>query len=473
MRMAAIGLALGYATAAAAANDGGPLRDLGWGAVPADNGIAYLPFDIGGDLGDRARSAALQPDGKLLIGGSATTSSTSVDVAIARTLPSRGAPDPTFGSNGRVRLGPTEGGWINSMAAMSDGRIVYAAPLTGSTFVVGRLLADGTPDTSFDLDGRRVFSATAFVPQSSVVTYPALIVQPDGKIVLFLGAGRTSPDIEVYAATTRLDIDGATDTSFGGQGTGYATYAPAYGNAPQAHATTAVRMADGRFMVGGSGYRNGGSSLDMITFRLSANGVLDTAYGSNGFGVVALDQGGFLEDNLTDLAVDGAGRAVVIGGFRNINGQQRAAIARLTTSGQLDPTFGAAGRVLYEIRGTSQREQNRSVAVLPDGRILVVGSICWCPAGNGAIEFGTLTQFAPNGQINRFFGIDGTEHLGRQAGPLAQILKADRMVVSGDYAYVVGHTTSPTSNSNLEFASTRVIVPLFRGGFEAASPALP
>ena len=80
-------------------------------------------------------------------------------------------------------------------------------------------------------------------------------------------------------------------------------------------------------------------------------------------------------------------------------------------------------------------------------------------------------MFASNGQINRFFGVDGTEIFGTEFGPDAQILPVAQMFVSGDYAYLTGWAHNPIGTGNEDFASARVVVPLFRSGFETADPA--
>ncbi|HEX6832692.1 MAG TPA: hypothetical protein VF132_04080, partial [Rudaea sp.] len=232
----------------------------------------------------------------------------------------------------------------------------------------------------------------------------------------------------------------------------------------------AVRLPSGQFLVGGIGYHTGGSGVDIIVFRMSANGILDTTYGAAGFGFVAFDQGGSLEDDLTDIAVDASGRAVVVGDITSVAGKPRAAMARLTSAGHLDTTFGVGGYVLYEMRAAAVWEYANSVAVLPDGRILVAGTSALCACG-GQGDAGTLTMFDSNGKINHYFGIDGTERFGTDTGPDAQILPIARMIVSGDYAYVAGWAHNPVGTDNADFASARLIVPLFRSGFEAAAPA--
>jgi len=160
----------------------------------------------------------------------------------------------------------------------------------------------------------------------------------------------------------------------------------------------------------------------------------------------------------------------LVGNITDINGRPRTAVARLTASGQPDATFGSGGRVVYEVRAAAVWEYSNSVATLPDGRILVGGTSALCACG-GQADAGTLTMFAPNGQINRFFGANGTERFGSEFGPDAQNLQASSMVVSGDYVYVTGWANNPIGSNNQDFATARVIVPLFRSGFEAAAPA--
>ncbi len=472
MRAAALVLVLGFATVAQAANDGGPLRDRRWGASPADNGIAYVPFDIASSApNDFANVAALQANGMLLLGGQASVSSTASDLALARLLPASGMLDLGFGSSGRLRLATAFGNGFSDIAVNASGAIVYTNMLSTSTFAIGRLLANGTPDIGFDGDGRRALAASAFLPLGSYLFVPKFIAQPDGKTVVIATVAREVPDLQVRVVATRLNADGSTDTSFGGQGTGYASFAPDNGGTSVAQAAAVVRLADGRFLVGGYAYRIGGSGYDMMTLRLSADGVLDTTYGNGGYAFVAFDEGGALNDLLAALTVDPAGRAIVIGDIDNLSNRPRMAVARLTPAGQLDTGFGNGGRVLIEIRAGAAWEYARAVAALPDGRVLVAGTSALCACG-GQGDAGTLTQLSASGQVNRHFGVNGTERIGSDPGPDAQILPVAQMIVSGDYAYLAGWANSPLGvSNNREFATARLIVPLFKGGFEVAAPA--
>ncbi len=468
-----IGLVLCCATAVQAANDAGPQRDLSWGVHPADNGLSYIAFDIAGSGTDIAGAATVQADGRYVIGGIVATSSAlpaSWDAALARLQPSHGVLDAGFGTGGRARLGPGFDLGVTDLVAMADGRLVYATRTAPNVISIGRLLADGTPDPGFDGDGRRSFTASTFLPAGDGLAAPKIAVQADGRIVVASSITRFVHDYESHALVLRLHADGSTDTTFG-DGSGFALYAPAGDASPAATATAIARLADGRWLVGGSVRPAAAGVTKMATFRLSADGVLDTSYGTQGFAFLAVGQSGLVGDDLTALAIDTQGRAVVTGNiYLTLHERWRIAVARYTAQGTVDPGFGDDGTTVLDIDAGSESETSHSIAVLPGGRLLVGGRSMLCGACS-LPDAATLTQLERDGSVNRFFGIDGSERFGSEAGPPSQVLSALHMQVAGDHVYLAGMATSPTGSS-LDFATARLIVPLFKGGFDVADPAL-
>ena len=91
------------------------------------SGRTTIPFDLGNSKADHAYGSVLQPDGKLIIVGSATNANGNEDFAITRLLPN-GTRDPGFGANGKVTRGFNLGGANNDVAAAvtleSDGTII-------------------------------------------------------------------------------------------------------------------------------------------------------------------------------------------------------------------------------------------------------------------------------------------------------------------------------------------------------------
>ena len=95
------------------------------------DGTATIDFGAGGEP---ASSAVLQPDGKIVVVGTAQAG-----VAVAR-LNANGSPDATFGAAGKaaVDFGAATSG--NAVALQPNGRIVVAGQRSGGDFAVARLL---------------------------------------------------------------------------------------------------------------------------------------------------------------------------------------------------------------------------------------------------------------------------------------------------------------------------------------------
>jgi uncharacterized delta-60 repeat protein len=104
-------------------------------------------------------AVAVQPDGKIVVAGTSPYSGTGnfalSDVFVAR-FEANGTRDATFGQDGWTRFRLADGVGSNRLRALAlqpDGRIVVAGTAGGDVGVT-RLLADGTLDPEFDGDGR-------------------------------------------------------------------------------------------------------------------------------------------------------------------------------------------------------------------------------------------------------------------------------------------------------------------------------
>ena len=127
------------------------------------DGTRIVSFDIGGDNADFCHALALQPDGKILIGGGAAKdASGGTYAAVARLNPGGGQLDDTFASNGKLTtyFESTATGAINSVRAIaveSDRKIVltgYGTTLDSARapfdFAAMRLLENGALDGTFE-----------------------------------------------------------------------------------------------------------------------------------------------------------------------------------------------------------------------------------------------------------------------------------------------------------------------------------
>ena len=153
--------------------------------------------DFGGS--DFGYAVAIQPDGRIVVGGDTSAGTTFGDFALARYEPD-GSLDASFAS-GKVTtdIGGTPNG-IRDLALQADGKILAAGQgQQFNRFAFARYNADGSLDQGFGLGG------TVSVNVGGAAFSIAL--QPDGRIVS-VGGGFAGG-----FALARLNVDGTLDPS--------------------------------------------------------------------------------------------------------------------------------------------------------------------------------------------------------------------------------------------------------------------
>jgi uncharacterized delta-60 repeat protein len=261
------------------------------------DGMTTLDY-LGG--ADAAEAVVLQPDGKIVLAGYGSSSQC---FTLARLNPD-GSPDPAFQGDDMidtgsfcVAFGP---GFDTARAAaiQPDGKIVIAgANIDGANenFAVTRIEpATGLPDRTFDGDGIRTIDFGGGDSAQSV------LVQPNGKILL-AGHGTGPGDFVV----TRLDADGSTDQSFGGNGTANVDF----GGSDRGYG--AALQANGKIVLAGESIMPGGAALPVgAVARLQPGGALDTTF--SGDGKQTVSSGAY--SALTAATLQANGRILVAGG---------------------------------------------------------------------------------------------------------------------------------------------------------------
>ena len=302
-----------------------------------------------------------------------------------------GTLDPTFGSGGkRVIDFGTDDESVYGAALQPDGKIVLAGDSRLQPAVV-RLKANGTLDTSFDGDGRKLFSWGA------IGRVTAVVVAPNGKILLGGFSGPEGGNIQV----ARLNANGAFDTTFGTAGIAAVDFgATEFGEA-------IARQADGRILVAGRS-----STAGAVVARLRATGVLDPDFG--GDGRVTLPGGGSVNAVLVQ-----PDRNIVVAG--NASGSATMTVTRLKPDGSLDTSFGSGGTATVAFG--SLANPLGGAARQPDGKIVIAGytqdgedvavarlntngslDATFGTGGKATVDFGAATfgnavALAPNGRI--------------------------------------------------------------------------
>jgi uncharacterized delta-60 repeat protein len=163
---------------------------------------------------DDAFSVLIQADGKIVAVGSANNFASFYDFAAARYL-SNGTIDTTFGVAGKVTTDFGDQGFdrARSAALQADGRIVaagFAITQNGGdqNFAVARYTSNGILDTTFSGDGRTQLDFGNCCQSAMKV-----LLQSDGKIITVGGSNGESGDDDFLLA--RLNPRGSLDSTFG------------------------------------------------------------------------------------------------------------------------------------------------------------------------------------------------------------------------------------------------------------------
>jgi len=232
----------------------------------------YVRTDFGGNQ-DIAFAMALQPDGRIVVAGQCLAGNH--NLAVARYMPD-GTLDPSFGAGGKAWTN-LHGGYESAMAValQPDGRIVLAGMAwqksSGFDFAVVRYRPDGRLDTSFGTGGSATFG---FDGQESIAH--AIAVQPDGRIVV---AGETlGTGARADFALVRLDADGSLDSTFGERGRILTDFE---GGRDVAHALV-LQPDGKIVVAGETGRKRATTGNDFSLARYSKDGRLDREFGDGG-----------------------------------------------------------------------------------------------------------------------------------------------------------------------------------------------
>src|SRR5688572_17305897 len=225
--------------------------------VQGATGDLDLSFNPGSGVNGTVYATVVQPDGKVIIGGSFTTYNGVARNRIARLNPN-GSLDPTF------NVGNGANAVIYALALQPDGKIVIGGDFTlfnGSICTrIGRLNNNGSVDASFDpKPGFEVGGAN-----SSIF---AIARQGDNKIIID-GNFTEYRNVE-RTRIARLNADGTLDTTFN----------PVQG--ANNRVTSVALTTNGTVVVGDSFNAVNGISRPDVA-RLKPDGALDTSFTPNG-----------------------------------------------------------------------------------------------------------------------------------------------------------------------------------------------
>ena len=451
----------------------------GYGTQGPNNVFALTRYTTGGTLdnsfgingiqtnnfGTKYDSAgygsALQQDGKLVMAGITTAGAGNL-FALTR-YNTNGSLDTTFGTNGIVTTNiiANQASSGRAVAVQTNGKIVVAGYVENGTnhvFALARYNSNGSLDTAFNPTGSLPGTVTTDVTPGLDSEAYALIIQPNGQLVI-AGVG-INTTYHVFALA-RYNSNGSLDT------TGFNSTGPVPGTL-----TTDITPGfnNGAFGVAlqsnnqlvAVGYGNNAINSFVALARYNSNGSLDTATFNPTGGI----PGTVITNPIAGLA--GQAHAVVIqpdgkiaiAGFTHNGFNQLFAVARYNTNGSLDATFNPTGSVPGIIAtdvspGFSSAAQ--ALLLQSDGQLIALGY------GTAGTSFFALTRYSTHGLLDTTFGTQG-------------ILKSD--ITPGNNSQAQGGALQPNGNiiaagsggngANSVFAVARYINPFTPASFTAS-----
>ena len=271
---------------------------------------AFVPYFAANPALLNLTALAVQPDGKVLVGGAATQ--------IVR-LNTDGSLDTSFGTGTNV----------SQIAVLSSGQILAAGLNVGGNGInIARFSSTGVLDTSF----------AAVQPNGRVFSFA---IQSDGKIVI--GGAFTQIGATLRGRVARLDANGNLDSGF---------------NPPGGANNTVLSVdvqPDGKVIAGGGFTAVNGTAGYTNLARFGADGSLDTAFNPT------------TNTDVLVVRLQSDGKIYIGGSFVVVDGVAKRGLARLNTNGTLDSSFIAepyvAGGAIFV----------RDISIQTNGKVLIGG----------------------------------------------------------------------------------------------------
>ena len=313
-----------------------------------------------------AVAIATQSDGKIVVAGTLFPYASTWGVKFLTVrYNTNGTLDSTFGSNGVVNT--AVGNYIDRVCAMAiqtDGKIVIA----GNTYngnhddvALVRYNTNGTLDNTFGTNG---IVTTPFDIGGEV---GAIEIQIDGKMVLAGSSSNNSGFFHIMVM--RYNANGALDSTFGTTGKVTTSIAGEFGTDK---ALGIAIQNDEKIVVGGYTKEDSYHFEDFVLLRYNVTGAIDSSFGANGIVITSI---GNDDDRANEIVLQTDGKIIAVGYTITTGPKTDIAIARYSSNGTLDNTFGTNGIVsgLITVADSSYHVKASSSAIQNDGKLVVAG----------------------------------------------------------------------------------------------------
>jgi len=230
----------------------------------------------------------------------------------------------------------------------------------------------------------------------------------------------------------RFNADGSVDRSFGNQG----KLPLDFGN-DRAYISDSRLLVGGRLLVAGAVNVYGDSAgvlhSTALLARMHADGSPDTSFGSNGRATFEL---GGVYEGITETILQPDGQIVVLGGT-NLSGTARPVLARYSSDGQPDASFGSAATPGFNVIEIAEAGGVLvDVARQDDGSFMICGYVK--STGNPSSPSKLLAmRMNANGTTDVSFGNNGIASTGGWQTPVriqdCLLLADGHLMMAGDW----------------------------------------
>lgn len=350
-----------------------------------NNGGKSVEIQAGTDIGIRH---ALLPDGKLLLGGGGyDINCNCFHIALVKMDTLCGKLDASFGNGGTIGHVFDQRSTLRDMVVLPNGKILACgqnAPdnsLSEQVAAVYRFNADGSPDLTMNGTAWR----TDRFNTANTCINNAILPLNNGR---FYTTGSFSGSSFGFGVMRYLE-DGSLDLSYSDDGKAWTNFGGAL-DTPISH--DALLLPDSSVLVIGSASSSFGQPRQLIMVHFNADGTIDNGFGTNGLILTGIS---ILEEPRAHAELLPDGNLLI--GATPPQSAYGLLVARFTSNGQIDPSFGVDGISLVDISANS--DYAYSMQVMPDGSIFQFGSI-------GALS-SYIVKRTVNGQLDASFGTNG------------------------------------------------------------------
>lgn len=371
------------------------------------DGSLDATFNVGTGVNNNVNTIAIQSDGKIIIGGFFATYNGTARNCIAR-LNTDGSLDATFNAG----TGPNYA--VQTAAIQNDGKIIIGGNFTSYNGTarnhIARINSDGSLDATFnpgtgtnnDVETTAIQSDGKILIGGHFATYNGTVINriarinPDGSLDATFNVGTGANDV-VYTTTiqsdgkiiiggefytyngtarnriARLNTDGSLDFSFN-VGTGANNYV-----------WTTTIQSDGKIIIGGDFAIYNGTAINRIA-RINTDGSIDATFnpgtGANSF--------------VFTTAIQSDGKIIIGGDYTDYNGINRNKVARIFACSALPAQPGILSGATTPCEGSLQ---NYSVSNVTGILYLWTFPAGWIQTGGGTTNAIAVTVGTGVGDI--------------------------------------------------------------------------